>query len=324
MSILNFSKRKNNKKPIEVFYAWGDPKPTFEWGYIIAQEMFAKRGFRVFKTCANKGNFMKDYNGEECILLNGLIDQDLNGELFWWFINGNPIGDYDDISMDNVKVIIITARKMPLDWELHYELDAVHMHSNCEDIDHLYEVRKSGDSMASILEYDTTCGYSPSRVTVHEKVMLDELSMSQAKASNDYFEKLPIMEMIDGSDEEKSKFADELTHYTPFNKRKLCAILAAHDNPVPINRVKQIAKNLDDFYYVGYVQNYRDLGCYFIYDIKVLKTELPHALYFDFERFAEDLNYAEPGLEIPMDHVTDYGYVCGIDRLGRYPYFEYE
>ena len=105
MSILNFSKRKNNKKPIEVFYAWGDPKPTFEWGYIIAQEMFAKRGFRVFKTCANKGNFMKDYNGEECILLNGLIDQDLNGELFWWFINGNPIGDYDDISMDNVKGI---------------------------------------------------------------------------------------------------------------------------------------------------------------------------------------------------------------------------
>jgi hypothetical protein len=45
-------------------------------------------------------------------------------------------------------------------------------------------------------------------------------------------------------------------------------------------------------------------------------------MYFDFEALGMDMDYIEPGVDIHMDHVTRYGYICGIDPMGYYPNFD--
>ena len=177
MPILNFSKRKNSTKPIETFYAWGDQEPTYEWGCIIAQEMHIERSLRVFKTCASTGNFLKGYNDEECIFLTGLIDQDMLQYEFMRFLCGGKLQRFENIELSNVRVIIITARQMPLDWDFHDAYEQMDMLYSFEVFDHMYEVRTKGSDKVSIYEYETEYGKRPEHITLHESVDLNALSL---------------------------------------------------------------------------------------------------------------------------------------------------
>ena len=324
MSILNFSKRKNSTKPIEVFYAWGDQEPTYEWGCIVAQEMYIERSLRVFKTCASTGNFLKGYNGEECIFLTGLIDQDMLQYEFMRFLCGGKLQRFENIELSNVRVIIITARQMPLDWDFHDAYEQMDMLYSFEVFDHMYEVRTKGSDKVSIYEYETEYGKRPQHITLHESVDLNALSLMQNIQSVDYFEKLPILEYVSGSEHEKEKFISDLDCYSAFEKRKMCALLSVHCEPVSINKAKQLVKNLDQFFYLGYIQNYRDFGCYFIYDVNESKEIANYSLYFDFESYAEDIDRLERDNRAYLDHITKYGYICGIESSGWCPYLKYE
>ena len=46
---------------------------------------------------------------------------------------------------------------------------------------------------------------------------------------------------------------------------------------------------------------------------------MEYSLCIDFGTFGVDMNHHQPGLEIPMEYVTKYGYICNIVTGGQYP-----
>lgn len=309
---------------IEVSYVWGDPRETFLWGCRLAQEAYTERGLEVFKTCAGKGNFLKGYNGEECIFVSGLLEQDVSAHEFARLLNGVTSPRFENVNLGNVKAIIFTARKMPLDWNFHYDDEYIDMLDFYGDITRLCEVRRKDNIHANILEYEVQRGSRPTHITLNEHVVLDGYSLLRDKSRGEYFEKLPIRDLISGDELEKTELINELVHISDYEKRKLCAILEAHYDPVPCDRVRKFVRKLDDFYYLPYIHNFRDFGCYYIFDVKKDKALMTHSLYFDFEAYGADMDYTKPGVEIHMEHVTKFGYICGIDSMGYYPTFDDE
>lgn len=174
----------------------------------------------------------------------------------------------------------------------------------------------------SIYEYEIDPGKWPERIKSHENVDLHALSILQGVQSAESFEELPIAEYIDGSEEDKRKFIAELDNHSAFEKRKICALFSLHYEPVPLVRARELVENLDYFYYLGYIHNFRDLGCYFICDINPSKEIAKYSLYFDFETYAEDIDKLDKWHRVRLDHVTRYGYICGIDADGYYPIFD--
>jgi len=320
MSVLNYNEAEEWKQ-IEVFYGWGDPELTFKWGCIQAQEAYAERGFRVFKNCASGGNFLKGYDDEECIFVTGLIDQDMSAYEFSNFIQGSTMERFGNMNLGNVRMIIITARQIPLRWSFHTDEEHEDIFYWYKDIDHLCEIQRSGTEDATILEYEVECGKYPTRITVHRGVALDAISILQSRQHGENFEELPIMNNIKGTDEEKAELSELMTWYSAFDKRKLCAILDILFDPISVSEVRKFLENLDYFYYIGYIHNNRDLGCYFMYDIKDSKEQVRYSLYFDFDAYGRDIDDSGRAFNCKpkLDFVTKYGYICGLDPNGYCP-----
>lgn len=321
MSIFKFDEVKKEKK-VEVFYICGDQTPVFEWGYIIAQDMFSERGLNVFKTGAGKGNFMKDYNGESCVFVTGLMDQDMDLFEFLRFINGGVVEQFEKVDLSNVKVII-TSRQMPLKWDFHDEFYQMDMLNSYDSIDHLYEVCTDIDDKVNIYEYEIEHGKWPERIKSHEDVDLHALSILQGVQSAESFEELPIAQYIEGPDEDKSKFMAEIDSYSAFEKRKICALFSLHYEPIPLDRARELVENLDYFDYLGYIHNFRDLGCYFIYEVNASEVIPKYSLYFDFETYAIDIDQLGKWHRAHLENITQYGYICGFDPCySAYPSFD--
>ena len=323
MSILEFSKQKEEKQ-IEVFYNWGNPELTFKWGCVQAQEVFAERGLRVFKTCANGGNFLKGYDDEECIFVTGLIDQDMTTYEFRDFIQGKTMARFDNVDLGNVRIIIITARQIPLKWDFHTDEEYESIFYWYADIDHLYEVQQSGAAETTILEYEVERNKYPTHITVHKSVDLDGISILQSRQHGRLFEELPIMDKIEGTEAEKIELRELLSWHSAFDKRKMAAILDVLYAPVPINDAQKLLKKLDYYYYIGYIHNYRDLGCYFMYDIKDSTEQVKYSLYFDFHAYGVDIDDSGRAFncQSKLDYVTKYGYICGLSSDGHQSRFD--
>ena len=106
---------KNNKKnKFSVTYLWGDQEPCFYYACKLAQEEHVCNGYRVFKAPFKEDDLLEGYNGEECLLLLGLS---VNVMCPAWLASLLGGDQYEGISLDSVKRIIITSHCDPMDFE---------------------------------------------------------------------------------------------------------------------------------------------------------------------------------------------------------------
>lgn len=303
-----------HEKRIEVFHVGGDPTLAFEWAHIIAQEMYAERGLRVFKTYSGHGNFLKGYSGEECILLLGHLDQDMGLYETLRFLKGINQERFDNVDLSNVNTIIITGYQDPLDWNFtgFYPIDDK-IDLLCE-IDHRIELRKTDTGLARITDYRPKGREFLSETIIRENVDIDAISLEQIRTSHHgYFDNLNVMECIMGTKDELDNLSEKIEGLPVSKRRKILAMIEArYIIYIAAKQVLEFINNMDTYVYLPYILNDRDSG----YDLlnsggrNKMIGEL--SLFFDFEAYGKDMGTPEPET-IAYQFITKYGCICGID-----------
>lgn len=315
MSVLEFSEER--EKPIEVSCISGDPTWAYEWACILAQEMYAERGLSVFKTASGQGNFLKGYAGEECILLTGYLDQDMDLYELIHFLNGVTSERYDNVHLGNVRRIIMTTYQRPYDWEYIEWYYPEEIWSVYDEIDHYVEISDDSTGLARITEKISEGYRAPRKQTIRENVDIYAISEKQLQESTcGYFEDLDVLKDVVGTKSELEDLYQVVNDFTIFEKKKLGAMIDAQFNKlISVKQVEEFISLMDGCTYLQYVLNDRDNG----YDLlnNHGKKRVPEylSLFFDFESYGRAATIPKPDT-YPKKHVTKYGYIEGI-----HPYY---
>lgn len=322
MTLFDYKETKKTDNQVEVFYLYGDQTPAYELGCLLAQDMFAERGMRVFRASASEKGFMNNYDGQECIFLTGLIEQYMELREMYLLLTAMKVPEAPSVDLRNLRAIIITARVTPLDWTCWRSSYWYDMFDCCEIIDHFFEVRCKEDNQADITEYQYTKAHDLQKVTSHDNVNLNFCSLLQSLDSTEYFENLTIREGLDGSEADKDAFMAELSKHSFIDQRKIGAIFAAHHCYIPVEAAYDYLKKIDSYFYLPWIHNFSELGCYYIYDFPDNASVQEYALYFDFGKFAHNIYYS--GIDedhYPNCYFTNYGFVGGFDPWKFHKYF---
>lgn len=315
MSVLELNVER--EKPIDVTCISGDPTWAYEWACILAQEMYAERGLDVFKTSSSRGNFLKDYAGEECILLTGYLDQDMDLYELIRFLNGVTSERFNNVNLANVRKIIMTTYQRPYKWEYVDWYYPEEIWSVYDEIDRYIEITDDSPGFARIVE-EISEGYRmPRKQTVRENVDIYAIAEKQLHESHcGYFDDLDILKDIVGTKAELEHLYQVVNNLTIFKKKKLGAMIDVQfSKQISIKQVEEFIAQMDECTYLQYVLNDRDNG----YDIlnNHGKKRVPEylSLFFDFEAFGRAALIPKPDT-YPLKHVTKYGYIEGV-----HPYY---
>ncbi len=312
MSVLEFNEECN--KSIEVSCVYGDPTWAYEWACILAQEMYAERGLSVFKTTSGRGNFLKGYAGEECILLTGYLDQDMDLYELIHFLNGVTSKRFDSVHLGNVRRIIMTTYQNPSDWEYIERYYPEEIWSVYDEIDHYIEISDASPGLARITKEISRGYYVPRRTEIRENVDIYAISQKQFYESTcGYFDDLNILKNVVGTKFELEQLHHVISGFTIFQRRKLGAMIEAQVHElICAKEVEEFILQMDECTYLQYVLNERDNG----YDLlnNNGKNRIPKylSLFFDFEAYGRAATIPKPDTW-PIKHITKYGYIEGID-----------
>ena len=311
MSVLECNEECN--KSIEVTCVYGDPTWAYEWACILAQEMYAERGLSVFKTPSGRENFLKGYSGEECILLTGYLDQDMELYELIHFLNGVTSKRFDNVNLGNVRTIIMTTFQNPYDWEYIERYYPEEIWSVHDEIDRYIEISDDTPGLAKITEEISMGYHAPRKKEIREKVDIFAISQKQFYDSTcGYFDDLDILKNVVGTKLELEHLHHVISGFTIFQRRKLAAMIEAQIHKwMCVQDVEEFIAEMDECFFLQYVLTERDNG----YDIlnNQGKTSIPEfvSLFFDFEAYGSAVTIPKPDT-YPTKHITKYGYIEGI------------
>lgn len=305
---------KTQTNDIEVTYIWGDSTPAFQLACILAQKSYAMESMKVFKAYPNnRRNFMENYADEECILVFGLLDQDMDIYDLHRFLCGFRAERFGNISFANCKKIIITGYKPLSEWYFHTDQEDMDSDMLYSALSHVYEVRNNGSGMVDILEHHYSEYGSPTLLATHPDLDLDQLSLELLhKSPNGYFEDLSIIEYIDGTEEELRAICEQTEKLSLIERRKLRAMIdVVCFFPVSANKVNGWLADLDSHYYKPYIHTFKDYGHFIVSLNNPEWLSDIFSLYLDYECLGDDFNVPKIGKSVNK-HITKYGYICGI------------
>lgn len=313
MSVLELIEEKE-QKPIEVFCISGDPTWAYEWACVLAQEMYTERGLSVFKTSSGCGDFLKGYAGEECILLTGYLDQDMDLYELVRFFNGARQNRFDNVNLGNVKAIIMTTYQSPAKWEYveYYSLEEIR--DMLYEIDHYIEISDNSTGLARITEESVESYLGARKTTIRENVDIYAILEKQVRDSPcGYFEDIDILKHVVGTKSELEHLSQIIKGFTIFESKKLGAMIdAQYYRLISAKQVEKFISQMDECVYLPYILNDRDNGYDLLNNHETKRIPNYLSLFFDFDAYGKAAIMPVPDT-YQMMHVTKYGYIEGID-----------
>lgn len=296
--------KNNSATKRNVTYLWGDQEPCFYYACKLAQEEHIHNGYRVFKAPFTKGDFLDGYNGEECLLLLGLS---VNVMYPAWLASLLGGDQYEGISLDSVKRIIITSHCDPMDFEylIQEEWDYNELWDFLESVDQEYKVKNTETEWVASLN---AISRDPQTLEITECKQVTTFHILEAAPMDqvDYFEKFDFYSYLRDPGADADIFVQKAGQLPVHEQRKLCAALemtgyGKHD----VTGAEEILEDLNFYSFYPDVLTDIDYGYYAVYEGNAFCVPTIMAPFFKFDMLGSMMLFRPKGTE----GISEYGYI---------------